>query len=266
MPRNLPDLKHKIKTLPTLESKYISRVPFIAAAIGGTGSGKTHLGLSLVKLMRREHTITKLYIICPSFKSNVIYHAITKPSDMVFEDINKVYEALHEVEKDCMAISEQYRADLEYQIAFKRYTAGETVNPVQEHLLEARGYREIKPERPSPCLIVDDCSHSPLFSSSRKNPFTNLVLRCRHVGDGLGLSILLMCQTYTSGCPRALRQNLTHLALFNTQSDREIKSMYAECNGQVPFEAFKAMFNHYTKKKHAYMWIDNIRRQMLDSF
>ena len=266
MPRHLPDLKHNIATLPVLESKYISRVPFILACIGPTASGKTHLGLSLVKLMRREHTITKLYIICPSFKSNVIYQAITKPTDMVFEDINKTYEALHEVEKDCAAISEQYREDLTYQIAYKRYTAGEQINSVQEHLLEARGYKEIKAYRPAPCLIIDDCSHSPLFSSSRKNPLTNLVLRCRHVGDGLGLSILMMAQTYTSGIPRALRQNLTHLALFHTESEREIKSMYDECNGQVHFEAFTGLFQHYTKKKHAYLWIDNIKREMTDTF
>jgi hypothetical protein len=265
-PRRLPELKSNVKTLPPIESQYISRVPFIFAAIGPTASGKTHLGLGLIKLLRREHSITKLYVICPSYKSNVIYQSVVKPTDFIFEDISKVFQALKEVELDCEAISEQYRRDLEYQIAFKLYTGGHDINTMQEHLLESYGYRDVTPVRPSPCLIIDDCSHSPLFSSSNKNPLTNLILRCRHVGDGLGLSIAMMAQTYTSGVPRALRQNVTHLALFHTESIREIKSMYDECNGQVSFVAFEHMFNHYTRLKHGYLWVDNIRRQMTDSF
>ena len=265
-PRKLPDLKNNIAVLPPIESKYLSRVPFIFAAIGSTGSGKTHLALSIVKLMRREHSITKLYIICPSYKSNVIYQSVVKETDWVFEDVSKVFAALKEVELDCEDLSEQYRRDLQYQIAYKKYTAGHAVSAVDEHLLESYGYRDVTPVRPSPCLILDDMSHSPLFSTSSKNPLTHLILRCRHVGDGLGLSICMMAQTYTSGIPRVLRQNLTHLALFHTESEREIKSMYDECSGQLSFQLFKEIFEHDTRNKHSYMFIDNIPRKTSDSF
>jgi hypothetical protein len=267
MPRKLPDLKHNLATLPPIESAYISRVPFIFGAIGSTGSGKSHLALSLVKLLRREHSITKLYVICPTLESNLIYKAVLRADDWTFTgDLTKVYSALREVEADCLAVSEQYRKDLEYQIVLNRFTSGEQMSDGDETLLEQYGYRETKPVRPSPVLIIDDCSHSPLFSSSSKNPLTNLVLRSRHVGDGLGLSIILIAQTYTSGVPRALRQNLTHLALFRTQSDKEIKSMYEECSGLVSFPHFKDIFAAYTQEKHSYLFIDNIRRMMTDSF
>jgi ABC-type dipeptide/oligopeptide/nickel transport system ATPase component len=155
MGRKLPDLKHNVATLPVLESNYISRVPFIFAAIGPTASGKTHLALSIIKLLRREHTITKLYVICPSFKSNMIYKAVVKDTDWVFEDVSKVFQALKEIELDCAAISEQYRNDLLYQIAYKRYTSGETITSAQEHLLENYGYRDVTPVRPSPCLVSE---------------------------------------------------------------------------------------------------------------
>jgi hypothetical protein len=122
---------------------------------GPTASGKTHLALSLIKLLRREHTITKLYCIVPSFKSNVIYKAVVKDTDWIFEDISKVFQALKEVELDCEAISEQYRQDLLYQIAYKKYCAGQTINSAQEHLLESYGYRDVNPVRPSPCLLID---------------------------------------------------------------------------------------------------------------
>jgi hypothetical protein len=266
-PRKLPDLKHNVCCLPPIESKYISRVSFILACIGATSSGKTHLALSILKLMRREKTITKIYAIVPTIESNVIYKSVLRDDDWVFSgDLSKVYSALREVEADCEAVSEQYRRDLLYQIVYNRYTSGEEVNDADEALLEQYGYRNSKPVRPSPVLIIDDCSHSNLFSSSSKNPLTNLVLRSRHVGDGLGLSIVLIAQTYTSGVPRALRQNLTHLALFKTMSDKEVKSMYEECAGLVSFSHWKDIFNAYTAKKHSYLWVDNIRRELNDSF
>jgi hypothetical protein len=77
---------------------------------------------------------------------------------------------------------------------------------------------------------------------------------------------MLIAQTYTSGVPRALRQNLTHLALFRTQSDKEIKNMYEECGGLVSFNHFKDLFQAYTAQKHSYLFIDNIQRTMSDSF
>jgi hypothetical protein len=217
--------------------------------------------------MRREKTISKLYIICPTVASNVIYKSVLNDKDWVFSgDLSKVYSALREVEADCEALSEQYRKDLEYQIVLNRFTSGEQITDADESLLEQYGYKDSKPTRPSPVLIIDDCSHSPLFSSSTKNPLTNLVLRSRHVGDGLGLSIVLIAQTYTSGVPRALRQNFTHCALFRTQSEREIKSMYEECGGVVSFPHFREVFSAYTQNKHSYLFIDNIRRTLEDSF
>eukprot|EP00953_Heterococcus_sp_UTEX-ZZ885_P029440 15622-Heterococcus_DN1.PRE.3 len=265
-PRKLPPLKTNIAVLPPIESSYISRVPFIFGAIGSTGSGKSHLALSLIKLMRREKSLTKLYVVCPTVASNVIYKSVLTDNDWVFSgDLSKVFSALREVEADCEAVSEQYRKDLEYQIVLNKFRDGADMSSADETLLEMYGFRDSKPVRPSPCLIIDDCSHSPLFSSSGKNPLTNLVLRSRHCGDGLGLSIVLIAQTYTSGVPRALRQNLTHLALFRTQSEKEIKSMYEECGGLISFVHFKEMFNHYTANKHSYLWIDNIRRTLDDT-
>lgn len=266
-PRKLPPLKTNIAVLPPVESSYISRVPFIFGAIGSTGSGKSHLALSLIKLMRREKSISKIYAIVPTLESNVIYKSVLKDDDWTFTgDLAKVFSALREVEADCEAVSEQYRKDLEYQIVLNKFRNGGDMSSADETMLEMYGFRDSKPVRPSPCLIIDDCSHSPLFSSSGKNPLTNLVLRSRHVGDGLGLSIVLVAQTYTSGVPRALRQNLTHLALFRTASEKEIKSMYEECGGLISFPHFKEMFNVYTANKHSYLFIDNIRRSLDESF
>ena len=54
-------------------------------------------------------------------------------------------------------------------------------------------------------LLIDDCQGTKLFSSSA---FQNLCLRHRHVSDGLGVTILMACQTYsgrTGGLPNTIR-------------------------------------------------------------
>ena len=70
-----------------------------------------------------------------------------------------------------------------------------------EHtMLENADYHK-PPEvpRPSLLLIVDDMSHSQIYSTSRQNPFINLCLRHRHINHGKGITIFLAAQTFRSG-------------------------------------------------------------------
>ncbi len=77
---------------------------------------------------------------------------------------------------------------------------------------------------------------------------------------------MMIAQTWSSGIPRPLRQNLTHLALFYTASDREVKGMYDELGGLVSYERFVQLFGAYTMAKHSYLWADLIERKISDSF
>ena len=265
-PRKLPKLKTDSNTLPPIESQYMSRVPFICLVNGSTGCGKTTIIMSIIKLMRREHSLTKLYLMCPSYTPHSVYHAILKDTDVVFTDMSKCFEALKAIEQDCELEAERWRKELEYVITFNRYTAGETINAQDEQLLEEYGYRTITPIRPSPILLCDDCSHSQLFSKSSKNPFPAMVLRSRHVAGGTGLSIAMISHSFTSGVPRCLRTNSTHGIYFGTQSERELKSIYEETNGQLSWVHFRELFHHYTARKLGYLFVDNIKRDMCDSF
>jgi hypothetical protein len=97
------------------------------------------------------------------------------------------------------------------------------------------------------------------------------------VHSGEHLSMLVLCHSdlsiltprlthFSVSVSKIFRQNFTHCALFNTQSDKEIKSMYDECSGLVSFPHFKDIFAAYTREKHSYLWVDNIRRTLADSF
>ena len=53
--------------------------------------------------------------------------------------------------------------------------------------------------RPSPLLIVDDMSHSEIYSTSRQNPFINLCLRHRHINHGKGITFFLLHKHFVQG-------------------------------------------------------------------
>lgn len=265
--RKLPDLTTTAPQLPPIQSRYISQLPFAAAFIGACKSGKTHLCFALLKLLRREKTITRVYLCSPSVKSNSLYRAVLTDDDWVSEETGPgVWKWLEEVEKDCDAQAERYKNELQHQIAYSKFVSGTHVDAQEENLLETFGYKQIKPVRPSPVLVLDDCSHSALYSSSQKNRLVHMCLRHRHCAQGLGLSIAFCTQTYRGGVPKSIRSNLTHMALFYTASESDRKAMYEEICGQVSWAEFQRLFRLYTEGPHAYLWVDMVNRTLSDSF
>jgi hypothetical protein len=268
--RKLPELKPLFEKLPPIESKYLSRIPCILSATGSTGLGKSHFTLGLIKLLRREGSITKLYVFCPTVKSSSDYSAVLKETDWIFEDIMNAkasYAAIDEVEKDCQAIAEGYAEELEWTLAVKQFKAGDSVDSRQEHLLEQYGYEERIPKRPAFAVLLDDCAHSPLLArhTNRLNKFPNFVLKSRHVGLGLGCSIFMVGQD-TRCIPSILRKNATHMVAWHSANEAEIKNLWLDSGCAMAYELFKQMFQHYTREKYSYMFIDNIRRTISDSF
>ena len=76
--------------------------------------------------------------------------------------------------------------------AYTKWKRNMKLNLDERTMLENTNYQK-PPEvpRPSPLLIVDDMSHSQIYSTSRQNPFINLCLRHRHINHGKGITIFL---------------------------------------------------------------------------
>ncbi|KAG5184277.1 hypothetical protein JKP88DRAFT_255501 [Tribonema minus] len=267
-PRALPDITAGLNMLPALESRYLSRLPTICGFVGSTGSGKTYLCLSLLKLLRREGTLDTVYLVSPTGASNVLYKSVIREGkDHVFTKPNspQIWKDLEWIEGDVQAQADRWRDEMEYDIAHRKHTAGQTLNPHETNLLERFGFRKIVPRRPCPALVIDDAQGSLLFSPSPRNYLSQLVLRCRHVGGGVGLSIFLVAQT-SRGVPRSLRCNFTHLFLYSTHNAKELDVLYHESGGFVSREEFERLFRLYTAtSRHAFMKVDLYERQLTDS-
>ena len=145
MPRALPNIMRDVTELPRVNSRLISRLPFIAAFCGSTGSGKTYLAVCLLKMLIKEGSINRLYIVSPTASQNPLFKAIFKqdnPNHFMFEDCSvKVFETLNWIEQDLDAQAEVWADALEYQAAYKRHRLGEALTSQEEHLLESNGYQ-----------------------------------------------------------------------------------------------------------------------------
>ena len=93
--------------------------------------------------------------------------------------------------------SDEYDKYEEYMQAFRKWNRHKKVTMDEYTMLENNDFKK-PPEvpRPSPLLIIDDMSHSDIYSTSRQNPFINLCLRHRHINNGKGISIFMAAQTF----------------------------------------------------------------------
>jgi hypothetical protein len=122
--------------------------------------------------------------------------------------------------------------------------------------LERNGFKRA-PElpRPSPLLIIDDMSHSDLYTPSKKNSFINLCLRHRHLFK-VGLSIFMLVQTFKTGIPKCLRQNIQQFFLWPTHDMSQLESMYDEFANLCTKEDFMDMYKRATANAHDFMTVD----------
>jgi hypothetical protein len=268
--RKLPELKPTHEKLPPVESKYLSRIPAIVSAVGPTGSSKSHTILALIKLLRREGTITKCYILCPTVRSNAIYSAVLKGTDWIFENVTnakEVYATIDEITEDANAIADRYAEELEWCVALQDFKDGKSISDRDEHLLETYGYEEKIPRRPGFAMILDDCAHSPLLarSTNKLNKFPNHVLKCRHVPPQIGMSIFMIAQD-TRCIPSVLRKNTTHLFAFKTSNEAEIKNLWLDTGCLCAYDVFKSYFQSVTSVKYGFMFVDTIAGTISDTF
>jgi tRNA uridine 5-carbamoylmethylation protein Kti12 len=124
MPRRIDfdKLDKKYPAMPTVQSRYLSRIPGLILMSGHCGSGKSVLAIALIQKLRREGSVNRVFVVSPTASSNAIYDAICTNPDKD-QKINlkhaQVFEDIKRVEEMCEADAAQYYDDLEYAIVRK---------------------------------------------------------------------------------------------------------------------------------------------------
>lgn len=158
--RTLPDLQHD--SVPLVQSKVMSKVPFVLTISATMNSGKSHLALGIVHKMLAERTLNKVYLISPTADSNAAYRNVfsEERGDMLFTDLSaKIYNSLQTIQDDIAACAAKWYEQVAFMAALRKYRQTGHIDVYGEHLVELYGTREINIDRlrPKPVIIIGKC-------------------------------------------------------------------------------------------------------------
>lgn len=251
----------KYKSLPTPQvSDGLFRLHTLSAFIGPRGSGKTNAVVLLARRYLNDGSINRVFIISPTYDSNRIFDLLEPNPEDVFKNMHTCLADLNQIVAKVKEMVDEYREYEEIAKIFKLWKSflkgGPALPLPLYNKLENMGFKAPKAiPRPAPLLIIDDMSHSDLYTPSKKNGFVNLCLRHRHLFQ-VGLSIFMLVQTFKTGIPKCLRQNIQQFFLWPTHDMSQLESMYDEFANMCTKEDFIEMFQRATSGKHNFMTID----------
>lgn len=250
------------------------RMHALVMAVAKRGGGKTVALTSLLRSLKKDGALNRMFLISPTYESNKdMFKGLPLDDEDIYHDpynlsclddiIEKTQKEMDEWKayKEKVALRNKLLAKLK---ATKSTSDVYELDP--ELLLDAFNYDVISQEppfhkwkgkRPVLAMLVDDCQGSPVLNDKR---FQHLCLRHRHVGGGLGISILMAVQNFkgkTGGMPLTIRDNLTHLILFRTKNGNVLKDIFEEIADDITEEEFYEAYNIAIEgDEHAFLFID----------
>jgi hypothetical protein len=184
------------------------------------GPGKTNAPILLAHNYVQHGCFNRVFIIAPTYDSNAAFHVLPVEKGDVCKDASDAQRALtdilHKIEHDAQQHKswERYKSVYEIWRTDPSWLKERDVDVLMSMQYEA----PIHLDRPSPLLFIDDMSHSDIYSPSRSNPLINLCLRHRHV-SGVGVTLFMLIQTFRTGIPKCLRQNVQLWFIWRTQDN-----------------------------------------------
>lgn len=243
----------------------------LSAFIGPRGSGKTNAAVLLAQRYQEDETINRVFIISPTFESNKIFELLNPEPGDVYTNMHTCLADIEDIVSKIGEMVEDYNESKELHRIYRKWLRfkkgkGEALSVKEFNVMENHNFQPgEKLPRPSPLVIIDDMSHSDIYSTSKKNPFINLCLRHRHLHK-VGVSIFMLVQNYKSGVPKCLRQNIQQFFLWPTHDMTQLDAMYEEFANLCSHEDFIDMFQRCTAERHNFMTIDLNAKEPLLQF
>ena len=242
----------------------------LCIASGKRGGGKSVAIANLVKSAKDKGYFDRVYLITPTFASNksiweiadIDEEDVYEPDLGVLAQIKKNVESEKQEWEDFKLRKElykKYKKDIK-ETPFDKIKSGDIVSYLEQGFFDFSfddkwKYGEQRPPRLA--VIIDDCMGTDLMTK-RTAGLTNLCIRHRHIGDGLGISIFMLVQSYCSrdGIARPIRENCTHLLLFKINDENQIAKVKQECDLPVLDEEWETMCKYSHSKQYNFLFID----------
>lgn len=246
------------------------RLHTLTVASGKRGGGKSVAVANLVKEAKDRGYFDRVWLITPTYASNKSIWEICdiQEEDVIEPDINsiKLLKELVEAEKEDWdnflkrkKLYKKYKEDIEGK-PIDMMSGRDLVEYLDAGFFDYNFNEEWKYAKERPprlACIIDDCMGTDLMTR-RTAGLTNLCIRHRHIGDGLGISLFMLVQSYCSrdGLARPIRENTTHLMLFKINDENQIKKVKSESDLPVTDEEWTAMCEYAHSKPFNYLFID----------
>lgn len=245
----------------------------LVMAVAKRGGGKTVALTSLLKSLRKDGALDRMFLITPTYQSNIcMFKGLPLADEDVYHnpyDLSCLDNILEKVQKemdDYKAYKEKVAIRNKLLAKLKATKSTSDVYELDPELLldafnmdvlgQEKPYHKYNGRRPVLALLVDDSQGSPVLNNKR---FQHLCLRHRHVGDGLGISIFMAVQTYkaqTGGMPSTIRDNVTHLLVFRTKNIKVLRAIYEEVADDIDELAFFTAYDQAMQDDHDFLFVD----------
>lgn len=266
--KNLNIIKTKLpdKGAFTIETQFdFPKMHQLMVVNGKRGSGKSVAITNFLRECKNKHYLDKIYLISPTYNSN----------KQIWDICNIYPEDVHDVEKGvikriikCVEEDKKEWDEFLYKKElYKKYQQDIHLDKIENHLLiqydeynffvEKPKWKYSVEQPPRIAVVLDDCLSTDVMARPSEG-LTNLAIKHRHIADGLGISLILLTQTYCgiSGISRIIRENVTSLLLFAVHDENQIKKIYTELNLKLDYFKFLEMLEFCHNEKHQFLFID----------
>lgn len=243
------------------------KLPTVAAWVGGCGSGKTYSICNLLRQYVDHGSITHVFVISPTFHTNEAFDCLADviKRDDVYTDITQVIPAFNDVLRKIGVLANAYKAENEYRDAYDAWIAARkpqdlgAMKPDHARMLERERFRKpVVTPPPYIAVVLDDLSHTDIYSPARSNSAINALLRFRHL-HGIGASFFLATQTFKGGATRCLRDGcIRQFFVYRTKDQDVIESIAHEVASHVSKEEFARLYDAAVGQsdEHTFLTID----------
>ena len=266
-----------IKT-PTLNPYLIEtddnfiKLPALVCVNGKRHSGKTLSVVNYIREMKNKQYCDRCLVITPTYASNkatwniadIQEEDVYEPSKGVLKQIKKFIQDEKDEWDDYNDRKKQYK---EYQkIVNSKNLNLENKDLLKQLLLyQELGFYDEPPKwkykqevPPRLALVIDDSMGTDIMLPSAG--LTKFVIAHRHWGDGLGISVFMLVQSYTAGASqglsRAIREQTTQLWLFKIVQENQLKKVFEESDLDINYDKYIQLCNQVHSVQYNFLIID----------
>ena len=248
------------------------KLPALICVNGKRHSGKTLSVVNYVREMKNKNYCDRCLVITPTYASNkntwdiaeIDEQDVFEPGKYVLKDIKKFIQEEKDEWDQFLEMKEKYK---EYQKMVKKQDLNvEDENLIKELLnYEELGFFDLPPSwkykkevPPRLTLVIDDSMGTDIMLPSAG--LTKFVIAHRHWGEGLGISVFMLVQSYTAGAgqglARPIREQTTQLWLFKIAQEGQLKKVFEESDLEINYEKYLELCSQVHSVPYNFLMID----------